>query len=156
MSLTYNGDTVYKTYFGAFVTGLILLAVFSFAGYKTNVLVNRINPDMATLNFVRDLSDSGIIPYQDYGFDLAFKLWSELDPSYGTFVYNHVAYVYEEDEKGNRNRIKIKTPLGMEKCSKESFNFPNKEALDIFGIDTYICAASKKFELAGNYYTEDF
>jgi hypothetical protein len=156
VSLTYNGSGVYQTCFGAWVTVLILMTVFAFSAYKTFRLFNRVNPDMATLNMIRDLSEEDVVRAQDYGFDIAFKVWGDLDPAYGNFVFNHVNYVYQEQEDGSTKRNKIKTAIEIEKCNYDNFNFNDTKKLDVIGFEDYYCAKNKMYEVQGNYYTEDF
>jgi len=97
VSLTYNGKAVYKTFCGAFVTMIILLAVAAFSTYKTYRLMNRINPDMSTLSQVRNLNDLDMVSFQEYDFDIAFRTWNDFDASYGFFELNYVDWAYEID-----------------------------------------------------------
>jgi hypothetical protein len=146
VSLTYKGDSVYKTKFGAFITFIIYLTVISFGAYRTIRLFKRINPDMATLNFMRDLSEAEAINAEDLGFDFAFRTWNEFDETIGTLTFNHVHYKYIIDEEtGERDRVKIKTALGAEPCTLDGFNFPEKDKLDVISIHKFLCPQIKMY-----------
>lgn len=125
---------------------VILLTVLAFSSYKSYRLAYRINPDMSTLSLVRDLGKQGLVKFQEYGFDFAFKLWAPLDPSIGYFEYNHIDFYYEI-ENGVRNRKKKFTPLKTRPCTYDDFARNDEEQLRAFGIESYLCAEDKKFEL---------
>ena len=55
LSLTYRGDPQFKTTPGALVSLAIFAILMAYAGFKTYVLFNRVNPNISKAGFVRDL-----------------------------------------------------------------------------------------------------
>ena len=56
ITLTYDGDTKFRTKLGAFITMLLLLCVIAYSVFRTNDLVNRKNAAISKSSFMRDLN----------------------------------------------------------------------------------------------------
>ena len=75
LTLSYRGDENFKTTPGAIASLSVILVLLAYAGFKSYVLFNRVNPNTSKSGFIRDLDVEDVFrPALDYGFDLAFSI----------------------------------------------------------------------------------
>ena len=131
---------------GAFTSLVIVTLLIVYAVYRCNILFNRIDPQVSKQSFMRNLDLEGAIKPGEMEFDFAFGIGVPLDPSIGYYSASIVHFYYEE-KNGTTVRTKEKIPLLIEKCTTDNFNYPNKEEITMFGIDTYMCFTNKSWPL---------
>jgi hypothetical protein len=128
VNFTYNGEDQFKTILGATASIIIMAILAAFAISKFNELVNRLNPNVIKSTFLRNLTLSEPYRPQDLGFDFAFGLDQNIDPTYGYFTAKSIDLSLTDklDPKTGVN-IKNKTTKSLEfgECSDSYFNFPN-------------------------------
>lgn len=100
ISLTYKGQSTYKTRLGATFTLILFTVLISYSLYRTYVLFNRINPDISKKGSLRNLDETGQYLPGETGFDVAFGLSKDFPPEIGHFTYKQVFYWYPEPEEG--------------------------------------------------------
>jgi hypothetical protein len=71
---------------GAIVSLLILLMITAFGSYKAYVLITRNNTTVSLKSFQRDLDVAGSYTPGASGFDMAFGIGVDLDPSIGSYL----------------------------------------------------------------------
>lgn len=107
---------------------------------------------------MRDMSDGTIFQPQETGFDFAFGLNSQLDPSYGYFTVRQLGR-YETDVKDANGKAvtnKTITDLHFQKCGTQLFSYPDPEEVKTVGISTYNCITADDYQFQGNYYQQKF
>lgn len=72
---------------------------------------------MSTLNLVYDLNEQKPVDFANYGFEFAYKMRKNLDPSIGYFTFSHIYLYYEKQEDGTIARKKILKPIETELCN---------------------------------------
>ena len=74
-----------------------------------------------------DLNELGPFKPQELGFDIAFGIDKPLDPSYGFMRVRLVDFYYtnQTNPDGSNVRIKGRTNLDIDLCSKVGFDFPD-------------------------------
>jgi len=55
--LTYKGEDSYKTTIGASVSTVLIFILIGFGVFKSLYLFNRINPEVAKVSLLRDMSE---------------------------------------------------------------------------------------------------
>ena len=94
ISLTYKGESQFKTLPGAMTSLAVMLTLLAFATYRMIILVTRDNPNVSKQSFMRDLDVENPLLPADYGYNLAFGLPNPMDPSFGLYVVNTVSFDY--------------------------------------------------------------
>jgi hypothetical protein len=64
---------------------MVIGILVAYTSFKTYVLFNRVNPNISKAEFIRDLDKEGPFKPYDFGFDFAFGIGSQLDPSIGYY-----------------------------------------------------------------------
>jgi hypothetical protein len=88
--MTFDGERKIKTTFGAGVSLVFFMIVFSYGVYRITLLFNKWNPAISKTSMVRNLNTDGPYTPSDYGFDFAFGIYNDLDPSIGYFTVRHL------------------------------------------------------------------
>lgn len=81
---------------------------------------NKLDPSISTQIFLADLDLAEPISPPSFGFDIAFGIDKQLDPSIGYLSLTQVSYDYV-DKNGTVVRIKNKKNLPLVLCSNNSF-----------------------------------
>jgi hypothetical protein len=71
-----------------------------------------------------------------YGFDFAFGIGEDIDPTIGYFTVKEIDYYYlnETDENGNFKKQKVKANVDIVNCSASTFNFTNDSEAEKYGV----------------------
>jgi hypothetical protein len=94
ISLTYKGESQFKTLPGAMASLVVILTLLAFATYRIIILVTRDNPNVSKQSFMRDLDAVEPLLPADYGYNLAFGLAKPMDPLFGRYLVNTVTFDY--------------------------------------------------------------
>ena len=94
ISLTYKGESQFKTLPGAMASLVVIVTLLAFATYRTIILVTRNDPNVSKQSYMRDLDGADPLLPADYGYNLAFGLPKPIDPSYGRYLVNTVTFSY--------------------------------------------------------------
>ena len=110
IEITYKGEGVYKTKFGAAVSLVISLILLGYFGYKIYVMATYQATTVSSLAYVEDLNIVDEFSPSDVGFDFSFGLSIPLDPTLGSYSVNNVHYFYTgrnlSDGTQERNKTK--------------------------------------------------
>ncbi|CDW71369.1 UNKNOWN [Stylonychia lemnae] len=158
INLSYKGDDSFKTLPGAFSSLIVIFILLAYFAFRSYVLLSKSNPYLSKPTFLRHLLSEGEFKAMDYGFDIAFGINQELDPSIGHYQVNQVRYYYIDkyDANGNQIRIKDRIPLEVQRCGQEHFNYENQREILMYNIDDYQCIVRKNISLEGNFYSSKF
>ena len=74
VNLTWNGEDVYQTMFGAITSTILLLVLLGYALFRLAFVCQRVHPTVAITSLARPSTYDGSFRPQDYGFDFAFSL----------------------------------------------------------------------------------
>ena len=94
ISLTYKGESQFKTLPGAIASLVVMLTLLAFATYRMIILVTRDDPSVSKQSFMRDLDAEDPLLPADYGYNLAFGLAKPMDLSFGKYIVNTVTFEY--------------------------------------------------------------
>ena len=94
ISLTFKGESQFKTLPGAMASLVVMLTLLAFATYRMIILVTRDDPNVSKQSFVRDLDAEDPLLPADYGYNLAFGLAKPMDFSFGKYIVNTVTFDY--------------------------------------------------------------
>ena len=92
ISLTYKGESQFKTLPGAMASFVVILTLLAFATYRMIILVTRDDPNVSKQSFMRDLDAEDPLLPVDYGYNLAFGLAKPMDSSFGKYIVNSVTF----------------------------------------------------------------
>jgi hypothetical protein len=91
VNLTWNGEDVYQTMFGAITSTILLLVLLGYALFRLSFVVQRSHPVVAITSLARPSTYDGSFSPQNYGFDFAFSLNQQvLDPTIGYFTTRQI------------------------------------------------------------------
>jgi hypothetical protein len=134
ISLTYKGDSHFTTLPGAVTSLVIIMTLLAFAVYRMMILVTRDDPEVSKQSFMKDLdAEPALIP-SDFGFEVAFGLSRDLDPTIGRYVVNTVAFDYIQNVTGIRQRVKDRSPVNITQCEDKRFLGFNQTKVSMYGI----------------------
>ena len=85
INLTYKGDSKYKTMPGAIASIIVLCGIASYFLFRTYVVFNRGNTNVLQSKNVLNMEAQSVYNPMQRGFDFAFGLGIELDPT----VFNY-------------------------------------------------------------------
>ena len=152
ISITWNGEDTYKTMPGATLSWIILIIMAAYSIYRIIYMVNRWNPAVAKTTLIKTAEEDLPFSPSETGFDFAFSLNNNLDPTYGNFT---VRYINQTVVNGVRN--KTTTDLSFELCGDEHFTYIDPAEVNKYKINTYQCVKNihSDWQLQGNYYRDE-
>ncbi len=130
---------------GASVSFLLILILVGFSIFKAYNLFKLVNPDISKVSLMRDMSDGTIFKPQEYGFDFAFGLTTDLDPRMGHFTVKQfgIYTTNQTDSSGKNIKNKTSRELKFQKCSDQYFTYPDQKEVVSKGIHNYNCIPQK-------------
>ncbi|CDW82837.1 UNKNOWN [Stylonychia lemnae] len=126
--------------------------------FRAYYLYMKFDANISTISLIRSMNDGQIYKPQELGFDFAFGVSSELDPSIGYFTVKQIGY-YETDQfelNGKKVMNKTERNLRLDKCQDKHFNFTDQKEVALKGISKYLCAIDDDYQLQGFFYQQNF
>ncbi|CDW87303.1 UNKNOWN [Stylonychia lemnae] len=158
VQLTFKGEDTYKTMIGAVSSLMLIMLLLSYGVFKAVFMFNRMNPSVQKVSLLRDMSDGLIFKPQDLGFDFAFGLSQNLEPSIGYFTVRQQV-IFETDMIDDQGKIvieKLKRDVKFSKCQRKHLNHTNQADVVANGISNFYCIEDNTYQFSGNYYQRTF
>ncbi|CDW87806.1 UNKNOWN [Stylonychia lemnae] len=137
---------------------ILLMMLMGFGLFKGSYLYMKLDANISKISLIRTMNDGQIYKPQELGFDFAFGVSSELDPSIGHFTVKQIGH-YETDQfdiNGKKVMTKIERNLRLDKCHDKHFNFTDQKEVMLKGISNYLCAIDDDYQLQGYFYQQNF
>jgi hypothetical protein len=143
ISLSFKGQSVFRTYIGGISSIVVLLAVLAFMIFRGNVLLNKEGTIINKNSFIKELNQQPEFNPWNFGFDVAFGIGVPLDPSIGFYTVRMYNWFYSNvtDANGNKIRVQDSKDLKIVGCgnNSENFNFSNTNFSNTMGIPKWLC-----------------
>lgn len=70
------------------VSLLVLVCMMAFSIYRSIIFISKDDPEVSKQEFMRNLDHENAVNPRKYGFDIAFGLDKQLDPTFGYVTVN--------------------------------------------------------------------
>ncbi|CDW91852.1 UNKNOWN [Stylonychia lemnae] len=158
VQLTFKGEETFKTTLGSIISMMIILIIVSFGFFKGQNLINRVNMDVTKINLMRDMSNGFHFKPWELGFDFAFGLNHNIDPSIAYFTVRQINLEFrgQYDQDGSKIKVEKFREISFDKCSTKYFNYQNVTEIVYNGITDLYCITEKDYQFKGDIYSNDF
>eukprot|EP00347_Sterkiella_histriomuscorum_P006302 403353286 len=153
-ALTIKGEETSKSVLGIIISFAIYAVFLAYVYEKGSKLIFRLDPDILVTQNLRNMDDISTFSPKEAGFDFAFTLKKELDPTVAYFEVKKIKEYY----LSNGTKVNTTTNMTIEKCKNENFNFQNKTQLSVLQLEKYYyCLRSdQEYEIGGNQLSQEF
>lgn len=159
--MTILGKDKFKSFIGGFWTIILVLGIFIYGAFQTNMMFNYGDTNISIKSVLKDRTTDREINTPFPSLQLSFivekdgvNLYEE--GGYIDITVNQVKQIYEYNPtSGIKERQRTKTSLDFEKCGS-NFYLENQEILDNLNIKNYYCFKDNYFTIGGSYYSPIF
>eukprot|EP00347_Sterkiella_histriomuscorum_P015758 403355792 len=131
------------------------MILFAFFVFRATVLFDKSDVKASRQSFVRKLSVAE--PYNPFslGFNFAFGIGKDLDPSIGVYTLN---YVIQKSNNSTSTKIKTKIPLTHSPCNFTNFGYSDQQQFSESLVPTLRCIDQGQVDtqLQGDYYSQNY
>ncbi|CDW76214.1 UNKNOWN [Stylonychia lemnae] len=152
--LTIKGEGQSRSIIGTLVSLMVYVVFLAYTYQQLILLIYNGDPTIQISETLRDMDDLSSFSPKEAGFDFAFSLKRDLDPSIAYFDVKQIREYY----LANGTKLNETKNMTIQKCNAEQFNYQNKTQLKSIKLDeNYYCLnEGEEYSVTGNNLSPEF